>query len=97
MDLSVSFEVQFKELETWLSERIKFFEGEQMSKGKALKDYSMYQTFKKETSSKQDSYEKLCAQLKMSSQTMVGKEAALTSIETKWQKIGAQVSFKYFH
>ena len=29
----------------------------------------------------------------MSSQTMAGKEAALMSIETKWQKIGAQVLF----
>ena len=63
-----------------------------MSKGKALKDYNLYLKFKQETSSKQDSYDKLCAHLKMSSQTMEGKEAALTSIETKWQKIGAQVS-----
>ena len=74
-----------------MSERIKFFEDEHLSKGKALKDYARYQTFKKEKSSKQDSYDTLCAQLKMSSQTMVGKEAALTSIETKWQKIEAQV------
>ena len=37
-------------------------------------------------------FSSLCAHLKMSSQTMEGKEAALTSIETKWQKIGAQVS-----
>ena len=93
MDVSVSFEVQFKELEAWLSERIKFFEDEHLSKGKALKDYGLYQKFKKETSSKQDSYDKLCAQLKMSSQTMAGKDAALMSIETKWQKIGAQVFF----
>ena len=91
MDTSISFEVQFRELEAWLSERIKFFEDEQMSKGKALRDYNLYLKFKQETSSKQDSYDKLCAQLKMSSQTMEGKEAALTSIETKWQKIGAQV------
>ena len=93
MDVSVSFEVQFKELEAWLVERIKFFEDEHLSKGKALKDYGLYQKFKKETSSKQDSYDKLCAQLKMSSQTMAGKDAALMSIETKWQKIGAQVFF----
>ena len=92
MDTSISFEVQFRELEAWLSERIKFFEDEQMSKGKALRDYNLYLKFKQETSSKQDSYDKLCAQLKMSSQTMEGKEAALTSIETKWQKIGAQVA-----
>ncbi len=91
MDSSDSIEVQFTELETWLSQRIKFFEDAHLSKGKTLKDYAMYQTFKKEKSSKQDSYEKLCAQLKMSSQTMVEKEAALTSIETKWQKIEAQV------
>ena len=93
LDPSVSFEVQFKELEAWLSERIKFFEDEQMSKGKALKDYNLYLKFKQETSSKQEAYDKLCAHLKMSSQTMEGKEAALTSIETKWQKIGAQVSW----
>ena len=85
--------MQFKELEAWLSERIKFFEDEHLSKGKALKDYALYQKFKQETSSKQESYDRLCAQLKMSSQTMAGKEAALMSIETKWQKIGAQVSF----
>ena len=85
--------MQFKELEAWLSERIKFFEDEHLSKGKALKDYALYQKFKQETSSKQESYDRLCAQLKMSSQTMSGKEAALMSIETKWQKIGAQVSF----
>ena len=89
----MSFEVQFKELEAWLSERIKFFEDEHLSKGKALKDYALYQKFKQETSSKQESYDRLCAQLKMSSQTMAGKEAALMSIETKWQKIGAQVLF----
>ena len=60
-----------------------------------MKDYNLYLKFKQEASSKQDSYEKLCAQLKMSSQTMAGKEAALTSIETKWQKIGAQVLQQY--
>ena len=90
LDSSESFEVQFNDLEAWLSKEIKWFEEQHLSKGAALKDYARYQTFKEETSAKQSSYDKLCNHLRIS-QTFRGKETAWTSIETKWQKVKAQV------
>ena len=92
LESSESFEVQFQDLESWLSSQIKWFEEQHLSKGQeALKDYAKYQKFKEETAQKQSAYEKLCNHLRISRQGGIDLKEASTSLETKWQKVKAQV------